>query len=647
MRNHRSHPTRPRHAGLALAAGLAATALGLMPAAAGATTLSPQSASPMSITFTGQTGTSAWSANPDTVTATASTTDGSNPIYQTSCSVDQAAATTVLGSQERLTVTGNGAHVVECYPTAWDGTQGPAQFTTVQIDDQIPSVHLAGAAPSPAWNNGSVTVTADASEAQDLSGIASVTCLDGAGDTTVTAGSVGSITVGGTQRYSVSCYATTNAGVIGARTYEQVWVDNTTPQVSYIDAPDPTQWYSAGQPVSINVATTSGAAPIQSLTCDYNGQPILPNGQLTEQAPAAVHTWSVQVTLPSTDTGDANCFATDAAGNVSTAISTRQRVDTVAPSGVFVKNPQNPDVLVAKVADGLSGVYGATIQYEQHGKWVTLPTVLHGGIAKAVIPANNPISAGKHALRVVVTDNADNTFDGTRFQNGRPAVLDYPVAAGLHLLYSVKPSGKDLYGHPADNTDTNATLRLAYGQSALISGRLYSTARSLIAKQTITIRVRLADGRSYFVHAITSRSGRWSYRLPAGADRSVRISFAGSVGLAARSHTITVLNQGAVALAVNPMRFGQWTLVGANVHGGGIPARGLWVVVQWRRNANSPWIEFAHLHPTNSNGVLRIGVPVPNAAPGTHIQLRAVVPTTHGWAYAGATSAILSTTVIG
>jgi hypothetical protein len=628
-----------------LATGAAFVALGLVPAVAGATTLSPADASAMSLTFTGQTGANAWSANPLTVTASATTTDSTNPVYETSCSVDQGAATTVLGSQERVPVSGNGAHIVECYPTAWDGTQGAAQFTTVQIDDQIPAVVLAGAASSPTWHSGSQTVTADASESQDLSGIQNVTCLDGAGNTTVTPGSVGSITVAGTQRYSVSCYATTNAGVAGARTYEQVWMDNTAPTVTFTNAPDPTQWYNAGQPVSIDVQTPAAAAPIASLTCDYNGQAILPGGQLTEQAPSALHNWSVQVTLPSTDSGAINCFATDGAGNVSTSVTTRQRVDTAAPNGVLVKNPTNPDVIVAKVSDGLSGVYGANIQYEQHRKWVTLPTVLHGGTAKAVIPANNPITPGKHDLRVVVTDNADNTFDGTKYQNGRTAVLDYPVAAALHLLYSVAPSGTDVYGHPAANTDSNANLRLAFGQSAQIKGRLYSTARSLIAKQVVTIKVTLADGQYYVVRERTSKTGDWSYRLPAGGDRSVKITYAGSVGLAAQTHTMTVLNQAAVKLAINPMKYGLWTIVGARVLGGSLPSKGLTVIVQWRRNANSPWVRFSHLRPTGANGVVRVGVPVPNVPAGTHVQIRAVVPAAHGWAYAGASSSILDEVV--
>lgn len=645
MRNHSSHPVRTRIAGSMLAVGLAAAALSAVPAIASATTLQANgNAAAMSLTFTGQTGTSSWSANPLTVQATASTTDSSNPIYQTSCSVDQGSAATVLGSQEKVAVTGNGAHIVECYPIAWDGTQGAPEFTTVQIDDQIPTVTLAGAPTSPNWESGSVTVTGDASEPQALSGIQSVTCLDGAGDQTVTPGSVGSITVAGTNRYSVSCYATTNAGVSGSRTYEQVWLDNTAPTVTYTNAPDPTQWYNAGQPVSINVQTPSTGAPIQSLTCDYNGRAVLPGG-LTEQAPAALHNWSVAVTLPSNDSGSLHCSSTDAAGNISPVTSVSQRVDTVAPIAFFVKDPNNPTVVIAKVADNLSGVYGANIQYQQHGRWTTLPTVLKGGTARAVIPANNPITTGKHALRVVVTDNADNEFDGTDYQNGRLAFLNYPVAVGLHLLYTIQPSGKDVYGHPAANTDTNAILRLAYGQSALITGRLYTTARSLVPNQVVTVKVKLADGQSYIVRERTNKTGVWHYRLPAGADRSVTIAYAGSVGLAARSHTITVLNQAAVTVAINHMKSGQSVLVGAHVLGGGIPSKGLSVIVQWRRNANSPWETFSHLRRTATNGVMRVGVPGPHVAAGTHVQIRAVVPATRGWAYNGAASQILNTVV--
>ena len=248
-------------------------------------------------------------------------------------------------------------------------------------------------------------------------------------------------------------------------------MDNTPPQITYANAPDPTQWYNAGQPVQVNVQTPVGGAPIQSLTCDYAGEAVLPGGQLTEPAPPALHNWSVAVTLPSTGPGTLKCFAADVAGNLSPVTSTTQQVDTTPPTGVFVTNPNNPTVILAEVSAGASGVYGANIQYEQKGAWVTLPTTLDGGTARAVIPARNPITVGQHPLRVVVTDNADNQYVGYDNQNGQPASLDYPVATGMHLLYTIVPTGKAVYGRPAANTDTNSTVRLAYGQAAVIGGQ--------------------------------------------------------------------------------------------------------------------------------------------------------------------------------
>lgn len=621
MRNHRPHPNPRRWPSRTLAAALTFAVFATVPAIAAANTASPaDQPSDLSLTFAGQTGTTAWSANGLTVTANA-TTDASSPIEKVVCSVDQGASTTTIGAQQKVPVTGNGAHIVSCYPISWDGTQGTAQFATVEIDDQIPTVTLTGTAPSPTWNDGSATVTAVASEPQALAGIQSVTCLDGAGDTTTTPGSVGSITVSGTQRYSVSCYATTIAGVNGSRSYEQVWMDNTAPQVTYANAPDPTQWYNAGQPVQVNVQTPVGGAPIQSLTCDYAGQAVLPGGQLTEPAPPALHNWSVAVTLPSTGPGTLNCFAADGAGNLSPVTSAPQQVDTTSPTGVFVTNPNNPTVILAEVSAGASGVYGANIQYEQKGAWVTLPTTLDGGTARAVIPARNPITVGQHPLRVVVTDNADNQYVGYDNQNGQPASLDYPVATGLHLLYCIVPTGEAVYGHPAANTDTNSTVRLAYGQAAVISGQLYTTARSLIANEPIGITVRLADGKHYFVLVRTNRSGDWSYRLPAGGDRTVKIAFGGSVGLQPRSHHITVVEEPAIRLAVRPMKVGGESLLTARVLGRQIPSRGLGLIAQWRENANAPW-QTLRLLQTGADGRVSARFPVPRLTAGTRMQVR-------------------------
>ena len=156
MRNHSSQPPSRRWRGGLLAAGLAIAAFGSLPAIASAA----GQPSDLSLTFTGQTGTTSWSASGLTVNANATTTDASNPVQKIVCSVDQGASTTTIGSQQKVPVSGNGAHIVECYPVAWDGTQGDPAFTTVQIDDQLPSVTLSGAATSPTWNTGSATVTA-------------------------------------------------------------------------------------------------------------------------------------------------------------------------------------------------------------------------------------------------------------------------------------------------------------------------------------------------------------------------------------------------------------------------------------------------------------------------------------------------------
>jgi hypothetical protein len=640
MRNHSSQPTTRRWRSGLLAVGLAVTAFGSLPAIASAA----GQPSDLTLTSTGQTGTSSWSAGGLTVTANATTTDQTNPVQKVVCSVDQSASTTTIGSQQKVAVSGNGAHIVECYPIAWDGTQGAPTFTTVQIDDQVPAVTLAGAATSPTWNTGSATVTASAFEPQALAGIQSVTCLDGAGDKTVTPGDTGSISVSGTLRYSVSCYATTAAGVIGSRTYEQVWMDNTAPQVTYTNAPDPTQWYNSGQPVQVNVQTPVGAAPIASLTCDYAGHAVFPGGQLTIPAPPALHNWSVSVTLPGTGSGALNCFAADTAANFGTVTTIPQKVDTTPPTGVFVGNPTDPAVILAKVADNLSGVYGANIQYEKKHAWITLPTTLHGGTARAVIPADNPITAGKHALRIVVTDNADNKYVGYDNQHGKLAMLDYPVAAGLRLLYTVAPTGRDIYGHPAANTDTNSTIRLAYGQAAVISGRLDSTARSLLAHQPVGITVRLSNGKHYVAFVRTNARGVWRYRLPAGGDRTVTIAYGGSVGLRRRSHVITVRGHAAIRLSVNPLVAGGEMVLNAQVLGGALPPEEVGLIAQWRRGTNSPWETFPRLQ-TGADGHVTGRFLVPAVARGSRIQLRVSAPAARGWGYAGAISPILSVTV--
>lgn len=638
MRNRKdNHPLTRR---LTAAGLLAAGVLGIAPALANANPIEP------TVTLSG-TSTTSWSATAQTVTANASTTDSTNPVYSVTCQVDQGSDVTVLGSQQRVQVTGNGPHVVDCWATAWDGTTGPTTFGTVQIDGQQPTVTLSGPAPS-TWLSGPQTITATATEANLYAGIASVTCTNGLGGTVTTTGPVGTITLNGSARYQASCFATSNAGVVGPASSTQVWLDSTAPTVTYSNGPTPGTWYSTPQNVTVNVSTPAGMAPIQSLTCDYNGQAVFASG-LTEQAPAALHNWSTTVTLPAgstgQETGTLTCYAADQAGNTSPTATISQQLDTSKPTAVFLTNLRDPAVILADVADSISGVYGAEIQYQQHGRWVTLPTSVSHGHAHAVIAPNNNIQPGRHALRIVVTDNADNTATYTGLANGRPAFLTYPTADPSQLAYTIRPEGRRVHGVPAANTVGSSTIRLAYRQGARVRGRLIARAFDVLRNQTLNINVQVADGQHVYAHARTNKRGDWTYQLPAGADRTVTITYPGSMAIAASTATIHIQAVTTITLATNPMKYGLWTLVGAQVNGGGIPHGGLAVMVQWRLNANSPWHTFWHLRHTNPSGLMKVGVPVPNVPPGTHVQLRAYVLPARGWVYAGANSQILNTIV--
>ena len=373
-------------------------------------------------------------------------------------------------------------------------------------------------------------------------------------------------------------------------------MDNTAPQVTYTNAPDPTQWYNSGQPVQVNVQTPVGAAPIQSLTCDYAGRAVL-SGRAAHRAGAARPAQLVgRRHPPGHRLRGAELLCGRHRGQPRRGHQRHPEGRHHGPAGVFVGNPTDPAVILAKVADDLSGVYGANIQYEQKRAWITLPTTLHGGTARAVIPANNPISVGKHPLRVVVTDNADNKYVGYDNQRGQ---------AGDPQLPRRRRAAPALHGRPQRPRHLRASGRQHRHQLHRASrlrpggGDQRAARHDGACPCSLTSRSGSPSG-SPTASTTSPRCGPtlaaiWRYRLPAGGDRTVKVAFGGSVGLRRRKPRHHRARHAAIRLAVNPMVAGGQLFLSARVLGAAIPTHGLGLIAQWRRSANSPWQTFPRL----------------------------------------------------
>ena len=178
----------------------------------------------------------------------------------------------------------------------------------VNIDSQTPSLAFAGVAPAPAWVSGPQTVTVTGSEANQLSGIASVSCqLDGGGWTT-TSGTVASVKLTSDGVHTVSCYATTGAGINSPTQTDSVQIDSAAPAVSFANGPSQSSWSTSAQSIDVTATKPAGTSGVAQISCTIDQQ----TSTYTNSSTPDSLTVAVTVQPPG---GDLSCKAQDNAGN--------------------------------------------------------------------------------------------------------------------------------------------------------------------------------------------------------------------------------------------------------------------------------------------------------------------------------------------
>lgn len=639
----RSLARRATFPALLAACVLAAPSVAL--ADGGTTVVQQGSANGPTIAITGSTGPNSWTAFPyATVTASATEYSSSDPVWETVCKVDGNNQTIQLGTQQSVSVSGDGVHLIDCYAVAQSGAVSDTVQAVEQIDSQAPAVTFTGAPAAPAWNTGTVNVIASATETNELSGIASVACSTG-GASTSTAGENATVALSGSAQYTVTCRATTNSGAVGPFATEHVWVDNTAPTITFTDQPSSSLWYNQAQPVTIVATTPPSLAALASVSCFENGVgyfPAVAGGTLTVPAPTAVHTWTLDQSIGGTEPEALSCYATDIAGNQSAPVSVSAQFDTQAPRATFLTATYKK--VTALATDDLSGVEGATLSYERHGKWITLPSTQSGDKIVALVPSLAHMKRGKYPLRLTVTDNAGNETTGTTYADGKTAVLNYdPPAQPLKLKLHAPPASKGGSVRKL-GLHLNSPAVVTYGQPVTISGT--ATAGSGLAaglRFAVTIK---AGGHVEHETARANGSGKFSVTVPTTApSATVSVSYPGSKDVKAASAAATIRVAGRVTLAVESLKYGLWTLSGVTVSGPwAIPANGLRVGLFWRA-PDGAWHYISSAETTPAGLLHHWGIPVPPVKLGTRVQIQARV-LTHG-SYAGAASPTLTATVQG
>lgn len=630
-------------AGLALA--LALSAVAAAPAAA--------STSAPTISFSGGAAAPAWTTGSPSVTATAAPGDASDPVASISCQMDGGAWITRSRTTDTVWVTGGqGTHTVTCYATSQGGVQSPQTSESIQIDDQMPTVALSGPALAPAWLSGPQTVTASASEAQNLSGIASVACQSG-GQTVTTPGDTGSITLDGDGSHDVHCWATTNAGGQSAIASERLQLDSTLPTVAFTGGPDPSRWYPTAQTVAVTSTAPYGEASVAKTDCTLAGQ----TTSYPNQSGGDKQTLIVSVPAPG---GTLSCTATDSAGNVSQPQTYGFQIDATAPTGYFKPDPQNPTDVVAVFSDAQSGLDTAVLQIQQPGGgWTDLPTIFDPltGTATAQIPASM-MSAGTSLLSAVVTDQAGNSATITTLADGTPALVTLPLNAPATLEEQLNRVPLAVSSHkPTDSKPRPPRkprpiapgfvprlhgLKLLYGQHADLTGYLHTAAGVPLQGYVLTVSQTVYGQHTSQVlgQVTTNADGEYRYRIPYGPARTISITWPGNLLLAPEVINHPVRSVDAASLNIRKSIENRTLRLTGRVFGAYVPHRGLQVNFWWRVGCCDHW----HLLTkgrTNAKGRYDVTKHVPKRLGHLPLEIRASMPGKGLWPWLRAFSPVL------
>ena len=555
------------------------------------------------------------------------------------------------GSSYTMSVNAQGPNTVWCRAIDNAGNTGNTASTTVNIDEQTPTVSFSGVSSS-GWVSGTQGVTVSGAEQTPLSGIASVSCQVNGDTPTTTSGPTQTVTIATDGTDTITCTATTGAGVTSQPVSYTVHVDSQPPTLTFSGGPAQGTWTQTAQSITVSAQDQPGLSGLQEIQCTLNGN-------------TTTYTTSpVQITVQPPG-GQLICKAEDNAGNWSAPQAWQFLIDDTPPTGQFLPtSPSNPTLVQVQLADTGSGVAGARIEIQTAAGWEALPTTWDAstGIAGATIPDDGSIPDGTHALEALAWDVAGNQATITQGPTGAPdaitlplrVVTDMKVGPGLVLDRTCRKYRRVIrkaHGHGAFRaaaarliTICRLTpapglahhLRLRYGQEQTINGQLETQDGTLLAGATVTVTATAAGWPTRTLGlTATDSNGQFSYMVAAVASEVVTFSYQGTDTLRTTvgQAQLRVLGRAELHVARRAVA-GDMLRITGRVLGGYIPVGGVLVQLQYRvRGVPVGWAPFDQAIHTNRRGRFSLEFPLNTAARGYTYLFNAVIEQQNGWPF--------------
>ena len=504
---------------------------------------------------------------------------------------DSAPALEVRGGAATAPVTafdGPGEYAVRLALEDAAGNAGPyAAPVTLRFDDAPPGAPDVSAADR--WHNGGA-LPLGTEGARPVSGVRGYRVRIGGREAVVeTSLPLDELPEGGT---AVEVRAVSGAGVESSAVRTMLKLDRTQPEVTASGLPAPDAW--SRLPVRIALAARDQArlSGVESLAWSLDGgaEEIHAGDEGTiEIAADGRHTVGYR--------------AIDAAGNSSARHGSPVRVDTTAPETVSFEapDPADPTRVRVLVADATSGVAGGRVELRRAGGgWRRIATGLEDGRLVARLD-DAMLRAGAYELRAVVSDVAGNEAVGTSRADGSPATVTLPLRRRTSL--AVRHSGRTLRARLTGGDGALAGRPLVLTQR--LRGR--SRWRTVCGKRVVVIASAPGAPRGTASGAPgaadrawppacafrTDAHGRVDVRLPRGASRTLRVSFAGDALLLPAIARASVRRAARARFRVTPRAVpaGGAVRLHGRLRGGHVPRTGKLVELQAQVGAG--WRTFA------------------------------------------------------
>ncbi len=330
---------------------------------------------------------STWYPAAQTVTADASADTNPSGVQSVSCAVDQGPATVTNGTAATQTVSGDGQHTVTCQTLSGAGVPGVPGTSTVKIDTQTPTVTQTVVPAGPSDPAGTVRVLVSAAEANPLSGIASISCSLDQQPATVSHGNTQTVAITSAGSHTLTCTATTQAGVTSGGSTQSYTVDPDPGQFSLQYGSVPSAWQPAAVTVPVQL-TGATAHDYSSLTCTVNGA-----------TPTTIDGTSGAVAVTASGSQQLACYATGANGANTAAVAQTVKIDKQTPTASWSTSATATGekvTLVGSEPTPLSGIASESCS-------------LDGGAAQRAAAADLTIAVngnGSHRLACTITTAA-------------------------------------------------------------------------------------------------------------------------------------------------------------------------------------------------------------------------------------------------